>query len=272
MRPSAAGLAFVACLGVAALAGCATSPPQPDPVQLKLASLDARMTRVERVVDNRSLLGLANQLAATRADLRSVHNSLDQLRHRLNEDRKRERDLYADLDARLSKLEAQNGGAGTSAAAPTASSQGVAAATPGSSPPQGSAATSAAGADQAAYQSAFDLLKAGHYGQAGSAFKQFLAAYPDSSYADNAQYWLGETYYVNRDFKTARREFQTVIDRYGRSSKLPDAMLNVGYCDDELHRMSEAKRVLHEVLARFPGTSAAHLAAQRLAKIKSEHH
>ncbi len=60
-------------------------------------------------------------------------------------------------------------------------------------------------------------------------FQQFLQSYPQSSLADNAQYWLGESYYVTRDFQNAAAAFQTVLDRWPDSRKAPDALLKLGY-------------------------------------------
>ncbi|MDE1923810.1 MAG: tol-pal system protein YbgF, partial [Gammaproteobacteria bacterium] len=140
-------------------------------------------------------------------------------------------------------------------------------ATPAAAPSAG-----AGGGEQADYQAALDLLKNGRYDQAIAAFSRFIAAYPQSEFADNAQYWIGETHNVNRDFTAALKAFQAVVDVYGQSRKLPDAMLKIGYCDDELHRPEEARRVLGEVVAKFPGTSVATLAAERLKKMRSEAH
>ena len=67
-------------------------------------------------------------------------------------------------------------------------------------PPSG-----AGSAEQAAYVQAFDVLKSGNYAAPIAGFKQFLATYPQSALADNAQYWLGEAYYVTRDFDNAAR-------------------------------------------------------------------
>ncbi|HUX73962.1 MAG TPA: tetratricopeptide repeat protein, partial [Steroidobacteraceae bacterium] len=92
------------------------------------------------------------------------------------------------------------------------------------------------------------------------------------SYAANAEYWIGWTYYVHRDFAPALRAFQTVVDGYTSSPKVPDALLNVGYCDAELKRVAEARRVFGEVIAKYPGTSAARLAAKRLAGMRAEPH
>ena len=67
-------------------------------------------------------------------------------------------------------------------------------------------------------------------------------SYPDSPLADNAQYWLGEAYYVNKSFPEALAAFQRVVDKYPQSRKLPDAMLKIGYCDYELKQWQAARR------------------------------
>src|ERR1700677_93317 len=92
------------------MAGCAGTPPEEDPVQVKLKDLDTRLGRIERVVANQSLLDLANQNEAMRADLRAMHNDIDQLTNGLETSRKEQHDLYADLDRRLKALEGRGGG------------------------------------------------------------------------------------------------------------------------------------------------------------------
>src|SRR5271167_3566976 len=109
-------LFLAACLAVSLLSGCASTPPEEDPVQIKLKDLDTRLARIERVVSNQSLLEISNQLEALRADVRAMHNDVDLLRNSLEASRKQSRDLYADLDLRVKNLEAR-GSAG--AAAPT---------------------------------------------------------------------------------------------------------------------------------------------------------
>ena len=107
-----------ACLAAFALTGCASTPPDEDPVQIKLKDLDTRLVRIERVMANQSLLELANQNEALRADLRAMHNDVDVLTNTLDAGRKQQRDLYADLDRRMKNLEARGAsGAGSSAAA-----------------------------------------------------------------------------------------------------------------------------------------------------------
>src|SRR6202035_419945 len=104
------------CLAALALAGCASTPPEEDPVQIKLHDLDTRLARIERVVTNQSLLELANQSESLRADLRAMHNDIDELTNHLEASRKQQRDIYADLDRRLKVIEAR-GSAGAGAAA-----------------------------------------------------------------------------------------------------------------------------------------------------------
>jgi len=126
--------------------------------------------------------------------------------------------------------------------------------------------------DKAAYQAAFGLLKDGQYDRAIAAFQKFLAAYPDSQLADNAQYWLGEAYYVNKSFPEAQAAFQRVVDKYPQSRKRPDALLKIGYCQYELKDWGQAKDTLGKVAAQFSDTPAGHLAQQRLDKMAAEQH
>ena len=102
------------------------------------------------------------------------------------------------------------------------------------------------------------------------AFQQFLVTYPDSELADNAQYWLAETYYVTRQFDEALAAFKVVIHDYPRSRKVPDALLKMGYCNYELKRWDAARGALNQVRTDYPETTAARLAGQRLERMEGE--
>ncbi|MHB8476710.1 MAG: tol-pal system protein YbgF [Steroidobacteraceae bacterium] len=247
-----------ACLAALALAGCASTPPEEDPVQIKLHDLDTRLARIERVVANQSLLELSNQVESMKGDLRAMHNDVDELTNSLDAARKQQRDLYADLDRRMKVLESHGAAAaGSAAAGPAGAGDGGAAAGSG---------------DKDAYQSAFALLKDSQYDRAIAAFQKFLATYPDSPLADNAQYWLGEAYYVNKSFPEAQAAFQRVIEKYPQTRKRADALLKIGYCQYELKQFDLAKRTLSLVATQFPDASAGHLAQQRLDKMATEQH
>ena len=116
----------------------------------------------------------------------------------------------------------------------------------------------------------FELLKEGRYEEAAAAFKQFMAVYPDSEWNGNAQYWLAETYYVTQDFVTALPAFKKVIADYPASRKVPDALLKIGFSNHALSNWADARKALTEVATRYPETTAARLARQRLDQMQSE--
>ena len=232
------------------LAGCSLTPDKEDPVQLKLNDLDGRVGRIERVVSNQSLLDMTQRLDAAQADLRTLRGRVEELENTNESLRKQQRDLYADLDKRVSSMSSGGGGA------------------PGSLPSGGApVAGGSAGGEQGAYNQAFDALKSSNFPTAISGFRSFLSTYPTSALADNAQYWLGEAYYVTRDYGNATTAFERVLAGWPSSRKAPDALLKLGYTQVEQKRVDAARVTLQQVVTRFPGTDAARLAADRLQKL-----
>jgi tol-pal system protein YbgF len=238
------------------LAGCVSTPPEQDPVVQKLAELDGRLLRIERVLTNQSLLDLSQRIEATQNDLRTMRGKLDELQNSVNKLQEQQRASYADLNRRLTAFE----GGATPAAGAAA----------GGARPEGQAAATQGGDDRAMYQAAFDLLKESKYAEAISAFKQFNAAFPNSAMADNALYWLGEAHYVSKDYPEALRNFRSMLERFPQSRKIPDALLKIGFCNYEMKNWSEAKSALSQVVQQYGDTAAARLANQRLAKMESE--
>lgn len=115
-----------------------------------------------------------------------------------------------------------------------------------------------------AYRAAVELVRAGEHATAIASFRTFLRTYPRHDYADNAQYWLGEAYYAQKDYPHALTEFRNVIETYPRGNKVPDALLKVGYCYQALGQGEKAKAVLEQVVNLYPKTEPAALAAKRL--------
>src|SRR6266436_2954942 len=255
MRPT------LLALSVATLAaGCASTPPEADPVQLKLNDLDARITRIERIVANQ--VEAAQHLDEVQSNVRQLRGRLEELEHSNEALAKQQRDLYADLDKRLAA--AAGGAAAGNASGETAAVGG--AATPGAA--AGAAAGNApSSVEQAVYTQAFDALKAGSYSVAITGFKDFLGTYPASALADNAQYWLGEAYYVNHDYEPAAVAFRAVLKKWPDSRKAPDALLKLGYTQYALKQYSAARATLNEVMQQYPGSESAKLAADRLRRV-----
>lgn len=247
------------CLAVAVAATLA-----PGLASGQAQGLEERLARVERLVNSGTLLDLLDRVEGLQREVRELRGQVEQQRHLIDQAKGRQRELYLDLDRRLQRLEAGGQPPASGAPAPAAT-PGAAGTTPAAEPSGGDPL-----AEQAAYQRAFDLLKEGRYPQAAEAFTAFLKAYPDSGYADNAQYWLGEARYVTRDFKASLREFQRLVARYPDSGKLTHALLKIGYSHHELGNLAEARKVLADLVREHPGTTAARLAQDRLERIKGQ--
>jgi tol-pal system protein YbgF len=280
----AAGVALV--FGTALLAGCATARPEDDPMQVKLNDLDARVARIERVISNQSLVDLAQHLDQVQADVRQLRGRIEELEYKEEAMRKQQRDLYNDLDKRVAALGGgssrvsgsaggSGGGASGGAAAGSDSSSGGGGASGsgsagagGAGAAAGSAATDSGGAgsseEQTVYAQSFDALKAGSYSVAITGFKDFLNSYPSSPLAENAQYWLGEAYYVTHDLDSAATAFRNVTQKWPNSRKTPDALLKLGYTQLDQKKTSDGRATLSQVAQKYPGTDAARLANERL--------
>jgi tol-pal system protein YbgF len=245
--------------------GCSTLSPSEDPVALRMQDLEARVIRMERVLENQSLVELSSEVERLRAETTALRGEIETLRYETEQSDSRQRELYVDVDRRLQSLESS----GARAFEPPPS-------TPAFGAPAGGAAGAGAavgssvapprptGSDQQNYQAAFDLISARKYEEAGAAFERFLQQFPTSPLADNAQYWLAETHYVRGQFAEALPAFRKVIEQYPQSAKLPDALLKVGYSQIELGDRNAARTTLQEVMRQFPDTTAARLASQRL--------
>ena len=222
------------------LAGCATVPPDQDPVQIRLNNLDARVSRVERIMSNQSLVQMAQQVDTLQAEVRDLRGRIDDLQNANRQLRQQQQDFYTNLNKRVAALE-HGSSAGSAGAGGSGSG-----AEPGVTSTQ-----------ETVYGQAFNALKAGSYSVAISGFQGFLKQYPSSPLAPNAQYWLGQAHYVNQDFAAAESDFQTVLDKWPNSSKAPAAMLDLGNTQLAQGKKAEGRATLRQVLSQFPGTDAA---------------
>ncbi|MBL8709135.1 MAG: tol-pal system protein YbgF [Rhodospirillaceae bacterium] len=134
-------------------------------------------------------------------------------------------------------------------------------------PPAGAAEQAAAAAaatvilpgdtPQQQYEYANGLLQRGAYAEAEIALKSFVAQYPKDPLAGNAQYWLGETYYVRSDFKNAAVAFAEGYQKYPNSSKAPDNLLKLGMSLGQTGRNKDACTAFSQLDKQFPSASQA---------------
>lgn len=240
------------------IAGCAVVPPEEDPVLIKLDEIDKRLAAVERVLANGSLVDLTMQVDSLQRETAEIRGRTESVEHESEITTTRQRDLYIDLDERIRLLEVK-----TRRAVPVVNVLDGGSLAPGQLPVPG-------GSDRDNYQAAFELLKQQRYEPAALAFQQFLVSFPGSQLADNAQYWLAESYYVTDQFNEALAQFSNVINQYPDSRKVPDALLKVGYCNYELKRWNDARAALTRVHSEYADTTAARLAEQRLNRMDEE--
>ncbi len=255
--------------------------------------IEQDMTKLRRLLDNRAMLELFQRMDELADEVSQLHGLLEQQNHDLAGLKKRQRDLYLDTDRRLRELEitstgsqteqpavlapAANTTSGETPAVPDAGNQALPTKTPPAvvkpaviSTPKKNAVPMSE--ERAAYQKSFDMLKEGRYAKANTSFREFLARFPTSSYAGNAQYWLGESNYVTRQFEQAVTEFEAVLAKYPTSNKVPDAMLKLGYTYYELRQFDNAKTILQRLRKAYGKGTAARLAGKRLDRMKKEGH
>jgi tol-pal system protein YbgF len=235
----------ILCAG-AVVAGCQTTKPEQEPAYIKATQVEERVNALER--QSQGMLDLQRQIEGLQADVRTLRGDLDQTQHDAQGNRVQSRELYGDLDKRMTALETR-----------TASAQVSAPGTPVTT-----------GGDRDAYQAALDRLKSRDYPGAEKALTDMIARYPDSTLADNAQYWLGETYYVEKRYDSALAAFQRVVKDHPDSRKVPDALLKAGYSVYELKRYKEARDYLQRVVSQYPDSNAATEARERLRRMDAE--
>ena len=237
--------------------------------------MEARLAAIERA--NQVLLQLQQQIESSRQDLRTLRGQVDELRHELDSMRQQQRDLYGDLDRRLLIVENAvmpvprgPATAGPAPAVPGAAGPDVAAAAQDPAAAAQAAEDLRAADEATVYSDAFAALKAARYDEAVRGFQLYLTKFPDGPRADYATYWLGESWYVQKDYTNALKSFQAVMSRYPGSRKAPDALLKVAYSQYELKAFRNARATLQKVVAAYPGTEAARLAEQRLVQMDAE--
>lgn len=218
----------------------------------QVVSMEQRLSKLERVVDSGSLVEMLTRLDQIQAELQVLRSDVESLQYQSQQATDRQRQLYLDIDTRLQGVEVSN--------AATAAVVSGATLTPSKLPVPG-------GSAEANYQAAFELLKQSRYEEAIAGFKQFLAAFPNHQLRGNAQYWMGETYYVTQKYPEALEAFKIVLNDYPNSRKIPDALLKIGFAYYEVKNYSQARKALDSVLNNYPESTAARLAAERIAKM-----
>lgn len=288
-----------------ALPGQAIGEPYAPIVDGAGGGIEARLERIERVMNNQGMLDLLDQVERLNAEIKRLRGEIELQAHSLDRLEERQRKWYDEFHRRVQAIE---GGTAAEGESPliARSAESLPEATPPSNvaapiprdpptnaavdlpeasqppaPPPGTrespqhiaappSADATSPGETDAYRAAFNLLKTGRYHEAVAGFGNFLGRYPKSPHADNAQYWLAEAHYVAREYKPAIEEYNKLVQNYPESQKLTHALLKIGYSYHELGQLAEARSSLENLRVRYPGTTAAQLAEERLQRIPAQ--
>jgi len=121
---------------------------------------------------------------------------------------------------------------------------------------------------EAFYKQAQDALKAGELARSREILTKLIEQFPGHKLCPNARYWIGESYYMEKNYEQAVLEFQRVVTEYPGKEKVPAAMLKQAMAFKELGDLKSSRFVLRELLEKHPHAEEAPLAKELLSKIK----
>lgn len=107
------------------------------------------------------------------------------------------------------------------------------------------------------YRRAFNAYRERRFGASILDFEEFLRQYPDHDYADNAQYWIGDSYYSQGEYGQAIVELNRVLELYPNEAKASDALLKIALCYEKLGELEKAKVFVRRLLDHYPQSDAA---------------
>ncbi len=218
----------------------------PAPVEDISGNSGDRVARLERIIKakQQSEFEMLQRLDRLQQEVQDLRGLAEQQNYQINQMLQRQRQLYdeiADLSAKP---------ASSAVTVETAASN----------------VTSSSLGETASYEHAVNLvLKERRYDEAIPAFQQFIASYPKSSYASNANYWLGQLLYNKNQFADAANAFNAVVERYPDSNKRGDSLVKLGMIAEKTGDAAKAKRYYQRVVKEYANSAAARIAKQQLA-------
>lgn len=245
----------------------------------QIETMKARIDFIENTLSGQALIELHTQSETIRIELGKLRGQLEELQEENRALRQQQKDFYLDLDSRLRALETgtpgsplQNPGNRISDTAPPTGStdldRPVTTAPNTLSERSGSRLQPSDAVQRSRYDTAYDLFKDGSYDAAIAEFESFIKQYPQSQLAPAAAYWIGNSYYAQRDFDESIATQQWLIETYPASSKIPDALLNMASSQAEKGQRAIAQKTLKDLISRYPDSGAALKAKARYESIK----
>ncbi|WP_117234281.1 tol-pal system protein YbgF [Vibrio maerlii] len=214
------------------------------------SSNETETQRLERLLQNsnRLQLQLQQQIDDMSLEISDLRGQLEKNTYDMQQMLQRQRELFVELDKVRNDVKT----------APAV------AAVPAETPAEKGGTYSSNADEQTAYQNAVDLiLKQKDYTGAITAFESFQATYPDSVYAPNAHYWLGQLHFAKKQDKEAAKNFIAVVG-FKDSNKRADALVKLGDIAKRNNNAAKAKEYYQQVVDEYPTSASAKSAKANL--------
>ncbi|GAB59277.1 tol-pal system protein YbgF [Rheinheimera nanhaiensis] len=220
-------------------------------------SIEQRLTALERIVEARSeaQLRMTTQLQQLLDEVSELRGVTETHSYQLEEILQRQRDLYQEIDRRVSAIQTPTNSAST--AAPVTNNEPAA------------AVYSSDASENDAYDRAVNMvLKDRRYDAAIPEFESFIRTYPNSGYAPNAHYWLGQLLFNNNELAKAKTHFERVVNNFPQSNKVADALLKLGQVAERENNKDAALRYYRQVVEKHATATSAKLAQDRITALQ----
>ena len=223
-------------------------------LSLRLENIQSEMRSLTTDIDEyKELLKRPSQ------DMDRIKDDLEVRLKGLEERRKNQEEKIRELEERLKTSEPKTPGPGPKPLEPEKSAS-------TKEPPVEPKGSSAGIGDL--YKDAYETFHRGDLEGARRKFEIFLKQYPNTELSDNAQFWIGETYYLAKDYEKAILEYEKAIVKYPEGDKIPAAMFKQALSFLELQDKTNARTLLRRVIEKYPRSDQAEMAKKRLEAIK----
>ncbi|NMH59408.1 tol-pal system protein YbgF [Alteromonas ponticola] len=222
---------------------------------MPVGTVEQRVEILERMVDSRTQMQhrLQQQLDTMQSEIDELRGAVEVHTNQLEKVLERQRELYLEIDKRVEALKQSGSPSSADDDTNSAVSQPV-------SRPSANAED-----ESTAYDNAVNLiLQSREYDKAIPAFQAFIQRFPNSQYAPNAHYWLGQLLFNKQEWAQAQEQFEIVSNRFSNSSKRADALLKLGVIAERQNNNQQAKQFYQQVIEMYPNSSARKLAESRI--------
>jgi len=214
------------------------------------SSVTEQLAQLSRKLEtrNKAQVNLQQQLDELYIEVSEIRGLTEQHSHQLGKILDRQRELYQELDRRVTEALSAKPPAST---VPTTTNTDI--------------TYSNDISENESYDHAVNLvLNEKKYTEAIPAFQKFIKQFPQSSYAANAHYWLGQLLFNKGDLSAAKNAFETVSQQYKSSPKRADALLKLGMIAQTKKNYSLSADIFRQLIKEYPSSTPATLAKPRL--------